>query len=68
MAGYMGDSIVVNGIYSPYTDVSTRYYRLRLLNGSNARVYNLALSNNADIIVIGNDGGLLKNPVTIKEI
>jgi blue copper oxidase len=31
-------------------------------------VYNLAFSNNADMIVIGNDGGLLKNPVTIKEI
>ncbi len=68
MAGYMGESIIVNGIYSPYTEVATRYYRLRILNGSNARVYNLALSNNADLIIIGNDGGLLKNPVTVKEI
>mgnify|MGYP002859626365 CR=1 FL=1 len=68
MAGYMGESIVVNGIYSPYTEVDTRFYRLRILNGSNARVYNLALSNNADMVIIGNDGGLLKNPVTVKEI
>jgi len=68
MAGYMGESIVVNGVYSPYTEIATRYSRLRILNGSNARVYNLAFSNNADMIVIGNDGGLLKNPVTIKEI
>lgn len=68
MAGYMGESIIVNGIYSPYTEVATRYYRLRILNGSNARVYNLALSNNADLIIIGNDGGLLKNPVKVKEI
>ena len=54
MAGYMGESIVVNGVYSPYTDVATRYYRLRILNGSNVGVYNLAFSNNADMIVIGN--------------
>lgn len=68
MAGYMGESIVVNGVYSPYTEVDTRFYRIRILNGSNARVYNLALSNNADMVIIGNDGGLLKNPVTVKEI
>jgi FtsP/CotA-like multicopper oxidase with cupredoxin domain len=68
MAGYLGESIIVNGVYSPYTEVATKYYRLRILNGSNARAYNLALSNNADMVIIGNDGGLLKNPVTIKEI
>ena len=38
------------------------------LNGSNARIYNLAFSNNADLIIIGNDGGLLKNPLAIKSI
>ena len=68
MSGYMGESIVVNGVYSPYTEVATRYYRFRILNGSNARVYNLAFSNNADMIIIGNDGGLLKNPARVKEI
>ena len=68
MAGYMGDTVLVNGIFAPYTEVATRFYRLRLLNGSNARVYNLALSNNADLIIIGNDGGLLQQPVTVKEI
>lgn len=68
MAGYMGESILVNGVYSPYTEVATRNYRLRILNGSNARIYNLTLSNNADLVIIGNDGGLLKNPVTVKEI
>ncbi len=68
MAGYMGDAVLVNGVFAPYTEVSTRYYRLRLLNGSNARIYNLALSNNADMIIIGNDGGLLKNPVSVKDI
>lgn len=68
MTGYMGETILVNGEASPFTEIATRFYRLRILNGSNARIYNLALSNNADLIVIGNDGGLLKNPVTIKNI
>lgn len=68
MAGYMGESILVNGIYKPFTEVATRTYRLRLLNGSNARIYNLALSNQANLTVIGNDGGLLQSPVTVTEI
>ncbi len=68
MAGYMGESVLVNGVFAPSTEVATKYYRLRILNGSNARLYNLALSNNADMIIIGNDGGLLKNPVTVKNI
>lgn len=68
MTGYMGETILVNGESSPYTGIATRFYRLRILNGSNARIYNLALSNNADLIIIGNDGGLLKNPSTVKSI
>ena len=68
MSGYMGQTIIVNGEASPYTEVATRFYRLRVLNGSNARIYNLAFSNNADLIIIGNDGGLLKNPKAVKNI
>jgi blue copper oxidase len=68
MTGYMGETIIVNGVASPFAEVKTKFYRLRILNGSNARIYNLALSNNADITIIGNDGGLLKNPVTVKNI
>jgi blue copper oxidase len=68
MSGYMGETIIVNGEVSPFAEVTTRFYRLRILNGSNARIYNLALSNNADLIIIGNDGGLLKNPAIVKNI
>lgn len=68
MSGYMGETIIVNGAASPYTEVATRFYRLRILNGSNARIYNLALSNNTDLLIIGTDGGLLKNPVAVKNI
>ncbi len=68
MSGFMGETIIVNGEASPFTEVATRFYRLRILNGSNARIYNLALSDNTDLIIIGNDGGLLRNPTPVKNI
>ncbi|MES2872926.1 MAG: multicopper oxidase domain-containing protein [Bacteroidota bacterium] len=68
MSGFMGETILVNGEASPFAEVTTRFYRLRMLNGSNARIYNLALNNNDDLIIIGNDGGLLKNPSIVKNI
>ncbi|MHB1177677.1 MAG: multicopper oxidase family protein [Daejeonella sp.] len=68
MSGFMGETILINGEASPFAEVTTRFYRLRMLNGSNARIYNLSLSSNADLIIIGNDGGLLKNPSTVKNI
>ena len=42
--GVTGDKILINGVYQPYFDVGDRKYRLRILNASNARIYNLALS------------------------
>ncbi len=68
MSGFMGETIIVNGEASPFAEVATRFYRLRILNGSNARIYNLALSNNSDLIIIGNDGGLLKAPAAVKTV
>lgn len=62
MTGFMGDSVFVNGNYAPYHEVSTVQYRIRILNGSNARIYNLALSNGKAFQIIGNDGGLLTAP------
>ena len=68
MTGYLGPYITVNGVYSPYKNVKTRNYRLRVLNGSNARIYNLALSNGASFTVIGADGGLLVSPQTVTSL
>jgi FtsP/CotA-like multicopper oxidase with cupredoxin domain len=42
---FLGDTIFVNGRAWPHHDVSQRRYRLRILNGSNARTYALALVN-----------------------
>lgn len=65
MTGYLGDKVLVNNTESPFLNVKTRFYRFRVLNGSNARIYDLALSNGNSFTVIGNDGGLLEKPVTL---
>ena len=68
MAGYMGDTITVNGINAPFHEVATRTYRVRVLNGSNGRMYNLALSNGDSFMVIGSDGGLLPAPEAVTNL
>lgn len=68
MSGYLGDSILVNGKASPFHEIKSQTYRLRILNGSNARIYNLAFNNNQSFTIIGNDGGLLKSPASVTSI
>ena len=65
---FFGDTIVVNGKIWPYLNVEPRKYRFRLLNGSNARFYNLSLSNKQPFFQIGTDGGYLSAPVQINEL
>lgn len=68
MSGYLGQYVCVNGIWSPFFNVKTKIYRLRILNGSNARAYNLAFSNGINFSVIGSDVGLLGNTQTINTL
>jgi FtsP/CotA-like multicopper oxidase with cupredoxin domain len=63
MMGFLGDRILVNGHPDHRIDVATRPYRLRLLNGSNSRIYKLAWSNGRPMTVLGTDGGLLPAPI-----
>jgi FtsP/CotA-like multicopper oxidase with cupredoxin domain len=62
---FFGDTIMVNGKVWPNLDVERRLYRFRLLNGSNARFYNLHFSNGMKFIQIGSDGGFLPAPVPL---
>lgn len=62
--GFLGDRYLVNGQPDFILPVATRPYRLRLLNGSNARIYALRLSDGRPLQVIGTDGGLLEQPVS----
>lgn len=61
--GVLGDRILVNGLIQPFFQVTRRKWRFRLLNGSNARIYDFTLSNGQPFIQIGSDGGLLSAPV-----
>ncbi len=62
MVGFQGDHILVNGRPDYVIDVASRAYRLRILNGSNSRIYKLAWDDATPITVIGVDGGLLEKP------
>jgi spore coat protein A len=61
--GFLGDTIVVNGSVSPRMAVRRAIYRLRFLNGSNAREYLLQLGDGRPIYQIADDGRLLAKPV-----
>jgi spore coat protein A len=68
---FVGDTIVVNGKVWPFLNVEPRRYRFLLINGSNARTYELFIVNpttktmGPPIWQIGTDGGYLDAPVKI---
>ena len=62
MRGFLGEQILINGRPDFVLPVASRAYRLRLLNGSNSRIYKLAWDDGTPITVIGVDGGLLERP------
>jgi FtsP/CotA-like multicopper oxidase with cupredoxin domain len=66
--GVAGHLVLVNGAYMPHHHVTPRRYRLRLLNVSGFRAYNVHLSNGAPLVQIGTDSGLMPKPVRRNEI
>ncbi|MDH4232776.1 MAG: multicopper oxidase domain-containing protein, partial [Nitrospirota bacterium] len=76
---FIGDTIVVNGKTWPFLNVEPRKYRLRLVNGSNARFYDLTLSYTTGggrrgrtaslpFTVIATDDGYLSAPVVTPNV
>jgi FtsP/CotA-like multicopper oxidase with cupredoxin domain len=77
---FIGDTIVVNGKTWPYLNVEPRQYRFRLVNGSNARMYELRIqearigtskkmklkdnSQALPLLMIATDDGYLQNVVS----
>lgn len=65
--GFLGDRFLVNGAVQPFLEVQKRKYRLRFLNGSNARIYRLYLTNDLGqsfpMTQIATEGGLLSRPL-----
>ncbi len=68
MNGWLGDTVLVNGRPLPVTGVDRRTYRVRILNGSNARIYKLAWSDGTPVTIIGGDGGLLERARTTRTL
>lgn len=68
MTGMTGNTIFVNGKINTYLDVNSVKYRFRLLNGSNARVYEFRLSDNSSFYQIATDAGLIEKPVKLRSL
>ncbi|OQP08703.1 copper oxidase [Geobacillus sp. 47C-IIb] len=66
--GMLGNQILVNGTYDPYLRITSSQVRFRLLNGSNARAYHVGFSDNRSFYLVGNDAGLLPEPIKMKRI
>lgn len=66
--GVVGATQLVNGVYQPFLEVGDRKYRFRILDASNARVYNLALTSGDSFTQVGTESGLLPAPVSRSEI
>jgi spore coat protein A len=66
--GFLGDTILVNGVVAPRMRVRRRLYRFRLLNASNARRYKLVLGGGRPMFQIASDGGLLERPLKRRAI
>ena len=65
---FFGDVVTVNGKVWPFQRVEPRRYRMRILNGSNSRFYNLQLTGGATMHQIGGDGGLLERPILLDKL
>jgi len=68
VVGPYGDSVIVNGTPHPYLECPAQLVRLRFLNGSNSRVYQLGFEDDRSFQVIAGDGGLLNAPVDVERI
>jgi FtsP/CotA-like multicopper oxidase with cupredoxin domain len=68
MHGFQGDTLVVNGAIGPVASVPAGIVRLRLLNGANARIFDLRFSDRRPFFVIAGDGGLLTEPLEVKSL
>jgi FtsP/CotA-like multicopper oxidase with cupredoxin domain len=65
--GFIGDMQIVNGAIQPHLDVARRRYRFRFLNGANARIFQVFLTNDQGqrfpMTQIATEGGLLGHSI-----
>jgi spore coat protein A len=63
-----GDAVLVNGKITPYVDVEPRKYRLRIMNGSNARFFRISFGEGLAFHQIGSDQGLLSTAISVTRV
>lgn len=68
MHGFQGDVLLVNGVTDPVATVPAGFVRLRVLNGANARNFNLRLSDRRTFWSVAGDGGLLAKPIELASL
>jgi bilirubin oxidase len=62
------DIIMVNATIDAALEVPAQVVRLRLLNGSSMRVFNIGLNGNQTFYQIASDGGLLSNSIALTRL
>jgi spore coat protein A len=72
---FFGNTVMVNGVVWPNLNVQPHQYRFRVLDGSNARFYDLTLTaqiHGKTVLIpftqIGTDGGYLASPVPMTSL
>ena len=68
MNGVKGDTLLVNGQIDASAVVPRGVVRCRLVNGSNARIYRLSMSDNRHIHLVATEGGFLDQPVPLDRL
>ena len=63
-----GGHFLVNGVEGPILEVGAQVVRLRILNASNARIYNLGFSDERTFYQVVSDGGFLPAPVPMSRL
>lgn len=65
--GRQMETLTVNGTIDPYVEVPSGLIRIRLVNGSQARVYQLG-ADGSTMYKIASDGGYLAQPVELDQL
>ena len=68
MQGRHGNTTLVNGTPNAVARVPGRLVRLRFVNGSNARIFDLSFDDQRSFHWIGTEGGLLEAPVDVRSL
>ena len=65
--GNLDGVLTINGTIRPYVETPMGLVRLRLLNGSQARIYRLSVEG-SDMTMVASDGGYLDSPVALEQL